>query len=510
MDNQSRHRIPYRKLFIWSGIGCWSVALTLSFLQAGQEAVRWGTPYGLEYLRSLIVPILALLLFYMLALIQLRHPQSSIRKPQLWSQLFFLALILALTYWAAVAPLRHNWLLLLGVWWLLPSLYLAGTEIITPTTLLSLGSILFTIILIELLLQPFPQIWPGYARMVGSNWRRIHADIPNAEFEAKGITYQINELGFRGAEPAPDDVGIVVLGDSFTFGVGVQTPWPEHLSEFLDTSVLNLGMGGTDPPKHVYPLIAYGLPRKPEVVIEAYFEGNDLFTCYQPAIPSGPRWGDNLVLPDLIGGIGEMVRLLNREEAISSELTYDSVTPFTRSIGGQQVELTFSPAYSATLLLDQATILASENWRIASGSLLRMADLSRETGATFFLVYLPDRSHVYWPLIRDDDALLSQLNQDMIYAWGQRLDCWALARGRVPDDLETFRASLDTTFTAQRDLLRDFASTHTIPFLDLTEPLQRLAEQGLTLADPLETHYNDFVNQELAREIADFIQAQDY
>lgn len=509
MDDQVRHVTTYSKLFIWSGIACWTLALMLSILQAGQEAVRWATPYGLVYLRSLIIPILSLLLFYLLALIQVHRIQSSIHKPQLWSQLFFLGLVLALTYWAAVAPLRHNWILLLGVWWLLPSLYLARTEIIATTTLLSLGSVLFTVILFELLLQPFPRLWPGYARMVGSNWRRIHADIPGAEFEDKGIHYQINQLGFRGAKTAPDEVEIVTLGDSFTFGVGVQQPWPERLSDILDARVLNLGMGGTDPPKHVYPLIAYGLPRNPEVVIEAYFEGNDLFTCYQPAIPSGPRWGDNLVLPNLIGGIGEMVRFIQRDETITSELTYDSVTPFVRSIGGQQVELTFSPAYTATLLLDQETILASENWRIARGSLLRMAELSLEKGATFILVYLPDRSHVYWPLIREDDDLLTQLNQDMNYAWRQRLDCLALARGRIAGDLETFRTSMDSTHTAQRDLLRDFASTHEIPFLDLTRPLRQLAEQGIILADPLETHYNDFVNQVLAQEIADFIQALD-
>lgn len=483
----------------------WVLVLVLSLTQARQEAVHWATPYGLTYLRTQLTPVLCILIFYLLALVQHYRGSRIQKKPGLWSQLFFLALVLVLTYWAAVAPLRHNWILLLGVWWLLPSLFLGDTGIIRPTTLLSLGSLVLTVSLVELLIRPFPGLWPGYARTVGSNWRRIHADIPNVEFEARGITYQINQLGFRGAATTPDDVEIVALGDSFTFGVGVQQPWPEHLSELLDASVLNLGMGGTDPPKHVYPLIAYGLPRQPEIVIEAYFEGNDLFTCYQPAIPSGPRWGDNLVLPDLIGGMGEMLRFIQRDEAITSDLSYDSVTPFTRTIAGQEVELTFSPAYTATLLLDKETILSSENWRIASGSLARMADLSRQAGANFILVYLPDRSHVYWPLIRTDDDLLSQLNQDMNYAWRQRLDCLTLARGRVPDNLETFRERMDTTLTAQRDLLRDFATTHEIPFLDLTEALERLAAQGVTLADPLETHYNDFANQVLAVEIAEFI-----
>jgi hypothetical protein len=503
MDDHKQPRTSAVPLRI--GLGWWTLAFVLGLLQAGQEAVRWATPYGFTYLRSLVIPVFAILLFYLLALAQHRRGGAASTKPRPWVQVFSLLMVFVLIYWAAVAPLRPNWILLLGVWWLLPSLYLARTRVIAPTTLLSLGSIVFTLILFELLLRPFPQLWPGYARMVGSNWRRIHADIPTLTYEAKGVEYTINALGFRGSDPAPNEVEVVALGDSFTFGVGTQTPWPEYLSAKLGSGVLNLGMGGTDPPKHLYPLMAFGLERDPSLVIEAYFEGNDLFTCYQPAKPAGPRWGDNLVLPDLIGGIKEMIRFLGRDDTITSELTYDIATPFIRSIGGRQVTLTFSPAYAATLMLDRETIQASENWRIASGSLRRMNDLSRETGARFILVYLPERTHVYWPLIRDDEELLTTLNQDMTYAWHQRFGCLTLTRGRTPGDLEDFRASMDDSLTAQRDLLRDFTEDLEVPFLDLTEPLQRLAGQGMTLADPLETHYNDFVNQVLADEIAAFL-----
>lgn len=509
MDVQPRSRREHSPWPLWTGVIGWALVLLLSFFQAQQEAVRWATPYGLTYLRTLIVPVLALLLFYLLAWIGqdrgLKPPQTQ----QRWHQIFLLALVLALTYWAAIAPLRQNWILLLGVWWLLPSLYLGKTEIISPTTLISLGSLIFTLILIELLIRPFPQIWPGYARMVGSNWRRTHADIPGFRYEYRGISYRINQLGFRGNEAVPDEVKIVALGDSNTFGVGTQYPWPERLAERMETFVFNLGMGGTDPPKHVYPLMAHGLLRDPQFVIEAYFEGNDLFTCYQPAEPAGPRWGDKLILPDLIGGIKEMVRFLGQNRNITSEINYDIATPFTRSFGGQEVELTFSPAYAATLLLDQRTIQNSENWRIASGSIKRMAEVSQQAGATFILVYLPERTHVYWPIIRDDDALLRQLNQDMNYIWDQRLGCLTLVRGRTPDHLEVFRQSMDSSLNAQRQLLQAFAEAQGIPFLDLTPRLQQLASEGLTLADPLETHYNDDINLVIAEEIALFIHTLD-
>lgn len=487
---------------LWIGIGWWLLALVLSLLQAGQEAIRPATPYGLLYLRTLIVPVVCLILFYLLALLA---PQTPGYHTRLFDQVFFLLLTLVLTYWAATAPLRPNWILLLGAWWLAPSLYLGRSGLIAPTTLLSLGSLLVTISLFELLLHPFPRMWPGYARMVGSNWRRLHADIPTYQYEAKGVQYQINELGFRGTGPVPDQVQVVALGDSFTFGVGTQHPWPDLLAGDMGATVLNLGMGGTDPPKFINPLIEFGLPRQPEVVVLAYFEGNDLYTCYQPAAPAGPRWGDTLVLPDLIGGVREMVRFLERGDELTSELTFDIATPFERVINGKAVTLTFSPAYAATLLLDQPMIAASENYRIASTSLARMDELSQDAGAQFVLVYIPERTHVYWPLIREDDALLGQLNSDMYYRWEESLGCLALVHGREAPPLDEFRFAMDGTIDDQRNLLREFASQKDIPFLDLTPVLQGLAAQGVTLADPLETHYNDYVNGVLAGQISEFL-----
>ncbi len=488
---------------LYAGLGWWSIVLLVSLVQAQAEFVRFTTPYGLLYMRSLLVPAAALLAFYLLAL----RARSSSRGPRRVDQAFFLVLVLILTYWAATAPLRPNWLLLLGVWGLIPSLYLGRPGLIAQTTLLSLGSLVITITLVELLMHPFPRLWPGYARMVGSNWRRLHADIPTLEYEAKGVEYRINELGFRGPSPVPGTVEIVALGDSFTFGVGTQHPWPEQLGEILDTSVLNLGMGGTDPPKYVNPLLAFGLPRQPEYVIAAYFEGNDLYTCYQPARPTGRRWGDTLILPDLVGGVTQMVRYLQARDELTSALNYDIATPFTRQINGEQVVLTFSPAYTATLLLDRAAMERSENYRIARSSLLELQQQSEAAGAAFILVYIPERAHVYWPLIREDEALLAQLNQDMDYAWQEQLGCLSLAPGRIPPDVEGFRQAMDASLNEQRQLIHDLAAANDIPLLDVTAELQALAAQGVTLADPLETHYNDAVNTLLAQAIASYIRA---
>lgn len=503
MNERSRGMNTSRNLLIL-GLVYWCIMLLLSVIQALQEGVHLSTPFGLQYLQMLIIPMFALALFFFFALLR---KGGNPDPPHPGLQVVFVVLALTLTYWSAIAPLRPNWLLLLGVWFTFPLLHAARVRLLSANVLLSLLSIFVTLVLLELLLRPFPRLWPRYAQMVGSNWRRLHADIPSISYEQDGIIYRTNSIGFRGSDPLPEHVDVVALGDSFTYGVGVETPWPDQLEMVSDLTVLNLGMGGTGPPKHIYPLLAFGLPREPSVVAEGYFEGNDFFTCYQPARPSGPRWGDRLVLPDLVGSLIESLRAGLRRQTLTSALTYNEVTPLEVKINGKQVLLTFSPAYSATLMMDRETLSSSENWRIATGSLNRMQQLAESSGASFLLVFIPERTHVYWSLIRDDDAIVETLNQDMIYHWQESFGCQVLVPGRAPVDLTQFRKSMDATLNDQRALLTEFAQTRGIHMLDLTEPLQGLAAQGYTLHNPLETHYNEFVNQKIAEWIADELES---
>lgn len=500
--NKANHltRNKNSRTLLMAGLAYWCLMLLLSLVQAFVEAVRPFTPYGLEYLRMQIVPVLGLASFFLVAVLTgSRYPSP----PRRILQALFFTVMLVLTYWATTAPLRSNWLLLLGVWGTLPLLYAAEVRFVGQNVLISLISIFVMLVVLELLLHPFPRIWPRYAQTVGSNWRRLHADIPDIAYEQDGVVYRTNSFGFRGAAAVPDEVDVVALGDSFTFGVGVESPWPEELESASGLQVLNLGMGGTGPPKHIYPLVAYGLERDPSFVVESYFEGNDFFTCYQPAHPSGPRWGDRLILPDVVGSLLETLRSGLRRPTITSALTYNEVTPLQKTINDREVLLTFSPAYSATLLMDGDTLAGSENWRIATGSLKRMRALTERSGGTFLLVYIPERTRVYWPMIRDDDDIVATLNEDMVYQWRVSFGCQVLVPGRKPVDLETFRSTMDARINDQRSLLAEFARAEGIHFLDLTDQLRGLAQQGLTLHDPLETHYNQMVNQKIGEWIAE-------
>lgn len=100
----------------------------------------------------------------------------------------------------------------------------------------------------------------------------------SSEFD---ITVRINNLGFRGpnATIAKQRKRAIVIGDSFTFGWGVEEEetWVHHLqTDYPDWEMLNLGKGGTHPGDHVQ-LARKAIPLLgPDVVIVGILQGNDL------------------------------------------------------------------------------------------------------------------------------------------------------------------------------------------------------------------------------------------
>lgn len=106
---------------------------------------------------------------------------------------------------------------------------------------------------------------------------------PNRRKKFKGIWVRTNSLGMRDAEPLPiesDAVSrIVVLGDSFTFGLGVDgdSTYPTVLEQRLNDGarekrfeVLNLGVSGYNTQDEAAVLEHKGLPWRPDLVVLSY------------------------------------------------------------------------------------------------------------------------------------------------------------------------------------------------------------------------------------------------
>ncbi len=91
----------------------------------------------------------------------------------------------------------------------------------------------------------------------------------------RDVTYKTNDLGIRGHEPVPGKKSIVVVGDSYTEGFGLNEPetFPAQLEQGIlanglrDWQVLNGGTLGFTPALYPKYFDRYFLELKPEIVI---------------------------------------------------------------------------------------------------------------------------------------------------------------------------------------------------------------------------------------------------
>jgi lysophospholipase L1-like esterase len=86
--------------------------------------------------------------------------------------------------------------------------------------------------------------------------------------------------GFRN-KSVPKVVDVVVLGDSQTYGTGVeiQEAWPKQI-EFMTKSIVYSMAYGSYGPVHYLILINEAIALRPKIVIEAFYAGNDLFDSF--------------------------------------------------------------------------------------------------------------------------------------------------------------------------------------------------------------------------------------
>lgn len=113
-------------------------------------------------------------------------------------------------------------------------------------------------------------------------WRNA----PNANVGHKSlefdVEYKINSHGIRASLEysyvrVPNKNRIVVIGDSFTFGHGVNNehPYSAQLEKsFLETEVINLGTSGTGTDQQLLLLKEEGIKYNPDLVILGFYKGD--------------------------------------------------------------------------------------------------------------------------------------------------------------------------------------------------------------------------------------------
>jgi lysophospholipase L1-like esterase len=90
-----------------------------------------------------------------------------------------------------------------------------------------------------------------------------------------------DEWGYRNRE-VPEDVDILAIGDSMTYGVMATSTesWPAQLAKLTGLSVYNAALGGYGPLEYLYILSQRAPVLSPKTVIVALYIGNDLMDAY--------------------------------------------------------------------------------------------------------------------------------------------------------------------------------------------------------------------------------------
>lgn len=361
--------------------------------------------------------------------------------------------------------------------------------------------------------QPNLDVWiRGTAQdiLVWNGRARFHR-LPGAEVRGPRVHFNTDADGFRNPSSLPQEIDIVVGGDSFTVGLEVQEPWTDLLATATGMSVYNLSIPGFGPQAESHAVNIYGLEKDPEIVILAYFEGNDLrdaalFERAQAAGMSIPdlflsevTWDRSMVsLALLRGGAAAILRPILGNGPAKAQEGIVPIYPLEVTINGNRLNLSFLDGYVSVLSAQRETILASTNFEYATAALLEAADASRNSGARFILLYIPTKAHVYAPFL--PETILAELTSTV-----RRMH---LEDGLLAVDPEAFigePAALLQHIDDQAIALRDFAESQGMEFVDLTPFFQEQAAQGVELYLSLSIHWNEAGHKLTAEVVADYL-----
>ncbi|MCC6616826.1 MAG: SGNH/GDSL hydrolase family protein [Anaerolineae bacterium] len=287
-------------------------------------------------------------------------------------------------------------------------------------------------------------------------------------------TVRTNADGLRD-DPFDGPQEIAAVGDSFTFGLGVENDqsWPQRLEAISGHSVANLGWAGWN--SYVYPaaLRRHAVPLQSHIWLWAFF-ANDLpeSTGAESFITSGrtdykaeAERDSELPLPLQLRTVQLLAVLAQPDLALLA----NSGQPFER--GSLKMRISDYP----WRMTDPADPEVQRGWQLTEDALAETAQLAAENDAQVMVIFIPAREQVYWPEIAD-----------------------------VMSDFDV--AQLDDTATH----LGEIANANGFAYLNLLDGFRAQAESGEMLYFPSDGHWNVAGHELAAQLIEDALQAHDW
>jgi lysophospholipase L1-like esterase len=304
--------------------------------------------------------------------------------------------------------------------------------------ILVFGSVFFALLLAEAVLRLAPGLLPVELQQVlradPRNYGIVHPYIghlhkPNNALVISGrdfhAIHNTDGHGFRNAWPWPETAEIVALGDSVTFGQGVEDDqaWPAILARSFPTSrIINLGLIGAGPQQYLRVYETFGLKLRPKVVLVGLFTGNDFWDAemFDLWLKSGAGgsymvWRDfgrplsvsldlEQPLGNLISSLIWRAKLLARKSYVCNLLVhvrgnFNRWMPSGKTIfqapDGRRLEL--APSLLAHNMREARP--GRPVFDLVLDSLQRLRSLAKKHGATVLVILQRSKEEVYVPLV---------------------------------------------------------------------------------------------------------------
>jgi lysophospholipase L1-like esterase len=302
------------------------------------------------------------------------------------------------------------------------------------------GSLLFALTLFEATLRSFPLlVTPEIQEFIqatpedkGVSHPYIgHLHKPNHSFTLAGrdfrAVHHTDGFGFRNGWPWPERAEIVALGDSVTFGQGVEDgqAWPAILARSLPGArLINLGLIGAGPQQYLRAYETFGTKLHPKLLLVGLFLRNDLWDddTFDRWLKSGAG-GNYTVWRDF----GRPKRVFSPDEPIKSairKLQWDlflwarrsylfnlalHVTGAARKWRPDEVRLFELPDGQRLELLPgdftrkiKGAYPGHPEFELTLDALKRIRSIGESHGTKVLVIFLPGKEEAYLPLLGVD------------------------------------------------------------------------------------------------------------